>query len=171
MNINIWEPLNKKDLHFLHININSLLPKTDELKCIANKTKAAIIGIMESKLDHTVPDLEVNLPGYDILQCDRNRNGGGVACHIRKDLCFNARPLNCKEIENIIFDILLPKSKPITIGVFYRPPNQANFMELIVKSFSLLNLKDNEIYLLGDFNTNLLQNGNYILNRKRWAAY
>ena len=67
VNVNIWEPLNKKGLHFLHININSLLPKIDELKCIANKTKAAIIGITESKLDHTLPDLEVNLPGYDIL--------------------------------------------------------------------------------------------------------
>ena len=67
VNVNIWEPLNKKGLHFLHININSLLPKIDELKCIANKTKAAIIGITESKLDHTVSDLEVNLPGYDIL--------------------------------------------------------------------------------------------------------
>ena len=67
-------------------------------------------------------------------------------------------------LENIIFDILLPKSKPVTIGVFYRHPNQANFMELIVKSFSLLNLKHNELYLLGDFNINLLQNGNYILN-------
>ena len=94
----------KKGLPFLHININSLLPKTDELKCIANKTKAAIIGIMESKLDHTVPDLEVNLTGYDILRCDRNRNGGGVACYIRKDLYFNARPLNFKKIENIFFD-------------------------------------------------------------------
>ena len=148
--VNIWEPLNKNGLHFLHINMNSLLPKTDELKCIANKANAAIIRITESKLDHNEPDLEVNLPGYDILRYYRNRNGGGVACYIRKDLCFNTRPLNCKEIENIIFGILLPKSKPITIGVFYRPPNQANFMELIVKSFSLLNLKDNEIYLLGD---------------------
>ena len=64
----------------------------------------------------------------------------------------------------------MPKSKPITVGVFYRPPNQANFMELIVKSFSLLNLKDNEIYHLGDFNINLLQNGNYILDRKRMAV-
>ena len=127
VNVNIWEPFYKKVLHFLHININGLLPKIDELKCIANKTKAAIIGITESKLDHTVPDLEVNLPGYDILRCDRNRNGGGVACYIRKDLCFNTRTLNCKEIENII----LPKLKPITIGVFYRPLNQANFMELI----------------------------------------
>ena len=170
VNVNIWEPFNKKGLHFLHISINSLLPKIDELKCIANKTKAAIIGITESKLDHTVPDLEVNLPGYDILRCGRNRNGGGVACYIRKDLCFHTRALNCKEIENTIFDILLPKSKPINIGVFYRPPNQANFMELIVKSFSLLNLKDNEIYLLGDFNINLLQNGNYILNKKGMAV-
>ena len=79
MNVNIWEPLNNKGLHFLHININSLLPTIDELKCIANKTKAAIIGIIESKLDHTVPDLEVNLPGHDILRCNRNRNDGGVA--------------------------------------------------------------------------------------------
>ena len=63
VNINIWEPLNKKGLHFFLININSLLPKTDELKCIANKTKTTIIGITESKLDHNVPDLEVNLPG------------------------------------------------------------------------------------------------------------
>ena len=63
MNVNIWEPLNKKGLHFLPININSLLSKTDELKCIANNTKTAIIGITESKLDHNVPDLEFNLPG------------------------------------------------------------------------------------------------------------
>ena len=145
VNVNIWEPLNKKGLHFLHININSLLPKIDELKCIANKTKAAIIGITESKLDHTVSDLEVNLPGYDILRCDRNRNGGGVACYIRKDLCFNTRALNCKEIENIIFDIFLSKSKQITMGIFSRPPNQANFLESLVKSFSLLNLKDNSV--------------------------
>ena len=65
----------------------------------------------------------------------------------------------------------MPKSKAITISVFYRSPNQANFMELIVKRFSLLNLKDNEIYLLGDFNINLLQNGIYILNRKGMAAW
>ena len=40
-------------------------------------------------------------------------------------------------------------------------------MELVVEKFSNLNLKDNEIYLLGDFNINLFQNGKYILNGKR----
>ena len=93
------------------------------------------------------------------IEIDRNRNGGGVACYIRT--------LHYQKIENLVFDILLPKSKPITIGVFYRPPNQAEFMDLMVEKFSNLNLKDNELYLLGDFNINLFQNGKYILYGKR----
>ena len=128
------------------MNINSLLSKKDEIRCVANITKAAIIQIAESKFDHTVPDSEVNFPGYDILRCDRNRNGGSAACYIRKDLCFNIRTLHCKEIKNLAFDILLPKSKPISIGVFYRSPNKAEFMDLVIDKFSYLNLKDNEIY-------------------------
>ena len=135
VSVNIWEQLNKKGLHFLHINMNSILPKTDKLKCIANKTKAAITGIIESKFDHTVSDPEVNLPVYDILQCDRNRNAGGVAYYIRKDLCFNTRALNCKEIENIIFDILLPKSKPITIGVSTDLQTKLTSWNYLLKAF------------------------------------
>ena len=38
VNTNIWEPLNKNDLYFLHINISNSLPKINELKCVANKT-------------------------------------------------------------------------------------------------------------------------------------
>ena len=120
-------------MHFLCININWVLPKIDELKY--NKTKAVNTVITKSELNHTIPDLEVNLPGYDILRCDRNRN-------INKNLCFNTRALNQKEIENIIFGILLPKSISNTVG---RPQNHDNFMELIVKGFSHLNLRVNEI--------------------------
>ena len=40
-------------------------------------------------------------------------------------------------------------------------------MDLMVEKFSNLNLKDNEIYLLGDFNINPFQSGNYILNGKK----
>ena len=43
-------------------------------------------------------------------------------------------------------------------------------MDLIVEKFFNLNLKDNEIYLLGDFNINFFQNGRYILNGKRSTA-
>ena len=162
--------IERKRLHFVPININSLIPKIDELKCFANKTKPTIIGRSESKFDHTIPDLEVNIPRYDILWCNRNRKGGGVACYITEDLCFNSRALNCNGIESFIFNLLFPKSQLITIGVLYRPTNQAKFMEFIVKGFCHLNLKDNGIYLLGNFNINLLQNGSYILNGKGMAT-
>ena len=157
----IREPLNKKGVHSLDININSLHSKTDGIRFIANKSEAAIIGITESNLDYTIPNSEINFPVYDILQCDRNRNDG------RKYLCFNTKTLHCKEIANLVFDILLPMQKPITIGVFYRPPNQAEFMDLMIEKLANLNLRDNEIYLLGDFYINIFQNSKYILNGKR----
>ena len=57
-----WKPFENKGLHFLHLNINSILPKLDELKTIAGNTKAAIIGITESKVDNSISDSEVEIP-------------------------------------------------------------------------------------------------------------
>ena len=78
----------------------------------------------------------------------------------------NSAFLHCQEIEDLVFDILLLESKPITIGVFYRPPNQAKFIDLMGEKFSNLNLKDNDIYLLPDFNINIFQNDKQFLNGK-----
>ena len=51
---NEWNIFKHRGLHFLHLNINSLLPKIDELRHIARLTNAAAIGIPESKLDDSV---------------------------------------------------------------------------------------------------------------------
>ena len=40
-----WKPFENQGLPFLHLNINSVLPKLDELKTIAGNTKASIIDI------------------------------------------------------------------------------------------------------------------------------
>ena len=48
---NEWNVFKIRDLHFLHLNINSLLSKIEELRDIAKITNAAVIGICESKLD------------------------------------------------------------------------------------------------------------------------
>ena len=69
-----------RGLHCLHININSLLSKIDEVREIAKKSRAVVIGISESKLDKSVLDGEVFIDGYEVIRSDRNRNGGGVAC-------------------------------------------------------------------------------------------
>ena len=44
----------KKDLHILHLNINNLIPKIDEIRFTAKQSNASIIGISESKLDPSI---------------------------------------------------------------------------------------------------------------------
>ena len=61
-----WKPFENKG-HFLHLNINSILPKLDELKMTTRNTNAAIVGITESKADNFISDSEVEIPGYCIL--------------------------------------------------------------------------------------------------------
>ena len=64
----------------MHLNINGLLNKIDELRYIARSSNAAVIGITETKLGNTVYVSEVTVDRYNIVRNDRNRNGGGVAC-------------------------------------------------------------------------------------------
>ena len=78
------ESIQKRGLHFLHLNINSLLPKIDELRLIAKNSNPAIIGITESKLDKSILDNEIKIDGYELKRSDRNRQGGGVACYTVK---------------------------------------------------------------------------------------
>ena len=93
--------------YFLHLNINSVLPKIDEFRHIARLTNAAVIRISESKLDDSMPTSKIQINEYDLLRCDRNRHGGGVACYIRNDLSYNVKSYFPKDIENIFFKLLL----------------------------------------------------------------
>ena len=129
--LNEWNIFKSRGLHFIHLNINSLLPKIEELRITAKSTNAAIIGISESKLDESVLEPEIQIDDYKILRCDRNRHGGGVACYIRNDLSYNIISIFQSENESVFFEILLPNSKPITVGTIYRLPNQSNFLEVL----------------------------------------
>ena len=91
----------------------------------------------------------------------------GKICASTQKLCISALRISAlPRNRRSYFRHSFTQSKPITIGVFYRPPNQAKFIDLMVKKFSNLNLKDKEIYLLRDFNINLFQNGKQFLNGK-----
>ena len=67
----------------VHLNINSLLLKIEELRIIAKATNPAIIGISESKLDESILEPSIQIDDYKILRCDGNRHGGGVAFYTR----------------------------------------------------------------------------------------
>ena len=162
-----FEPFHKRGLHFLHLNVNSLLSKIDELRDVVGHIKPSILGITESKIDSFASDQEVNISGYSILRSDRNRYGGGVACYVRADLCFNRRNVFSNSIENVFFDLLIPKLKPLSIGIFYRPPHVNTFLETFANELKLIDLKETEVYFLGDFNINLLVNDKFVLKENQ----
>ena len=120
------------------------MPKIDELRHIAKTSKVSVIGITETKLDESVLNNEVSIEGYDILRLDRNRHGGGVACYIRNDISFNQLNIFSNEVENIFFDILLPNLHSITVGIFYRAPNQSKFLENVSSDFIKLDTEKKE---------------------------
>ena len=65
------------------------------------------------------------------------------------------------EIENIVFDMLLPETKPILVGILYRPPDQSKFLDKLSTTISRSNSFDNqEVYILGDLN--------FTLTKKAW---
>ena len=84
---------------------------------------------------------------------------------VRNDLSYNIVSLFPREIESAFFEILLPSSKPITVGTIYRSPNQSNFLEVVNENMNKIDPINNEIYILGDFNMNLSLNDScYITN-------
>ena len=153
----IYEVFCGKGLHFLHLNIRSLPPNIDEIRTIANRTKAAVIALTETWLDDSVNDSEISINNYCIIRADRNRQGGGVCLYIRENLTFNPRiDIKTDSIETLWVEILQPKTKPILVGVAYRPPSQSDFYDIFEQTCHQIDDSNkHEIIILGDFNTDM----------------
>ena len=124
---------------------------------IARSSNVAVTGITETKLDNTVYDSEVTIGCYNIVRNDRNRKGRGVVCYIRNNICFNRKAGISDNIEK-------SKSKPISVGIIYSPPSQSQLLQQMITQSEALDL-DNEMKVIRNFNTNLLFQDKYILNK------
>ena len=142
----------QKGMHFAHFNVRSILPKISELRNFACKYQPAVIAISETWLDKSVTNGEVCIDGYVFHRKDRKRTGGGVGLFINckyAHTCLDDQVQ--QDLESLWVNIFLPKTKPIQVGVCYRPPNQTNFTDLLENQLSLLRA-DCETYIFGDFN-------------------
>ena len=81
----------------------SFIPKTEEIIFIAKKSKATVIGICETKLDGTIFDAEIYIEGCSIVRCNRDREGGGVACYIKDDNCFSTKNILSKKLKSSLW--------------------------------------------------------------------
>ena len=67
-----WNIFEKRGMHFIHLNMNSLLPKIDEIRYIAKLANATVIGLSETKLDDAVLSSELEIEGCDLVRSDRS---------------------------------------------------------------------------------------------------
>ena len=65
-----------------HLNIASLPKHIEELKIFLNEISFDILCINETRLNNSIENRLVEIPGYDIVRRDRNRCGGGVAIYM-----------------------------------------------------------------------------------------
>ena len=57
--------------------------------------------------------------------------------------------------------------EPISIGIFYRPPNVNTFLETLFNDLKHIDLHKNEVCFVGDFNVNLILNDESILQENQ----
>ena len=122
-----WKKFKKKGLHFVHININNLLPKIDELRHLTKTTDVSVVGISETKFDNSVSSGEFEIEGHNLLRFDRSWRGG--VAYVNKFLEHNYKHSFCKNTKSILTNIFLPKTKPVLVGILYRPPDKNDFVK------------------------------------------
>ena len=50
------------------------------------------------------------------------------------------------QIKGIFADSQIPKTKPISVGIVYRPPKDSNFLQLVAEIVNYLNILENEMF-------------------------
>ena len=125
-------PINPNYFKVVHYNINSILAddKLEQLSDICQLILIDVLIITESKLDSSIPDNLITIPGYhQPIRRDRQINGrygGGVLVYISENIIFQHRPnLQIDYFEHIWVDVKI-SGRIFAINALYRPPNESS---------------------------------------------
>ena len=149
------QPLShKKGLVMASLNVNSLLPKIDEIRLLVRNNRIDILVINETKIDDKTEDQLIAIDEYSLKRCDRNRNGGGVALYIHNRVNFKPRDdFPNKSLELICIEVEPPNSLPYIILGWYRPPSDPiSCFGSLEENLRYFDRENKEIILLGDTN-------------------
>ena len=158
-------PPSSHNLNILYTNCRSVLPKIDELRCLASQHSPHIICLCETWLDDTILDCELNIPSFSIVRRDRCRNGGGIAIYIHESITFKVVSSHV-HLELLTIQLNLP-SKSLTCCLFYRPPSSTTSVltDLEDTLDALPPSKTTNLLVLGDFNIDVSNGtGNHTLS-------
>ena len=156
---------NRFGLSLIHFNARSLQKNFDAINdfLLLVKHSFSIIAISETWIIDT-PMIPFKLQGYTFINSNRHSGrGGGVALFISDSIKFKTRndifqtdeERNCCEYLFIDFE---DRNSNSTVGVIYKKPgcNIDSFFEFYDRTLSTFSSERRNLYILGDFNINLL---------------
>ena len=114
----------KKGTVVASLNIHGLNTHTDELRLFVRDKGIHVLGINETKLGEDFHDHLVSIDGFEIVQKDRNKLGGGVALYIGDSVNFKVIDfLPGNSLELLCIEILPKAAWPFFVISFYQPPS------------------------------------------------
>ena len=160
-NINL--PSNNS-LTISHVNIRSIPKYLQSFKdtiLYSTSLNINVIALTEIRLDSHLSYL-YDIPGYNLFTNSRNIHGGGVALYISSDydlMVQNHLTISDSFIESLGVEASIVSKKYLFLCI-YRPP-RGNFGEFIPAMNDILSSVHEKnyqgVYVLGDFNLNLLR--------------
>ena len=88
------------------LNIVTIPKHIDEIRISENVNFFYLIGFSETRLDKSFSDEDVEIPDFEIIRKDRNRNGGGVCAFLRSDINYRDRKeIVPDEVEAVCLEI------------------------------------------------------------------
>ena len=163
---------------FVHLNCRSLYPKLSEVK--ETFLNIDFLSLSETWLSDKYNDTLLNISGMKLFRHDRSwinnngvvKKGGGVALYVNNywspytEIDVDATCSNC-DLELLTVSVKRPGRRYMSIVTVYRPPmgNLEEFIFKLKENINKIKVNNPEIWIMGDFNINMLDRSNKSVKR------
>lgn len=155
--------------NIISYNISSVPQHLDSFldQCInPSGVSMDIVGVCETRLNDTICNM-YNIDHYLSFFQSRSTQGGGIGIFLHnkfQGIKINNASLQLQHIESLFISITHPVE--CVIGMVYRPPNASlnDFLESMEEVLNLVSNSTVKCYIMGDFNINLLNMNNNVIN-------
>ena len=150
---------NENEFRLACLNTRSLFPKLDEVVNFVKTYNFSVFVVNESWLDESVGDLNIQIPGYNVVRRDRNRQGGGVCIYVMSNLKYTVLNGYGIDIESAWICVNIDSGK-VVVGTVYRPPSADKlYDDSILNELEKITAMYENVILLGDLNIDCLKKG------------
>ena len=134
----------------------------DEIEVMLHDEDIDILCVCETWLDSNIGNNFINIPHFSITRYDTGR-GGGSCIIVRDSLSVTAININLDKVEgvdDVWLQIQCKKYPSFIVGCIYRHPKaKVPSFSYLSEIFKYMCLKNKPVFILGDFNDNVLHGG------------